>query len=311
MSEREQALPMLDRLYDQYRQACACCLPEGGLDEKSFRREIGQTLAGMEHVLLNNGSTCEGVLYYEVHQEGSRQICDTPVFGYYASSEKTLTMLFSMLVERVLRGGDTLFQVRLYAHDMQARTLFSMMQFGYMVEKGVCRIDWDASDASADDTIRTLTKAEIEMRWPEIWSLTAAIIRHLQQPPVCYPGREFTEEVYHDFYKDNDTYVHAAFAEDGRMIGIIETNQEADFLVGYALKSVNVGEAYVLPDYRGSGLAHKLLQYAGAYERARGADYLWVEHGTANPNARRFWGKYFKSYQYEMDRLIERQEGAD
>lgn len=31
---------------------------------------------------------------------------------------------------------------------------------------------------------------------------------------------------------------------------------------------------------------------------------MWVEHGTANPNARGFWKKYFKTYQYELVRTI-------
>lgn len=31
---------------------------------------------------------------------------------------------------------------------------------------------------------------------------------------------------------------------------------------------------------------------------------MWVEHGTANPNARGFWNKYFDTYRYELIREI-------
>lgn len=57
-------------------------------------------------------------------------------------------------------------------------------------------------------------------------------------------------------------------------------------------------------DYRGAGLARELLQYAQARAKHEGAEYMWVEHGTANPNARGFWNKYFSTYEYELVRTI-------
>lgn len=105
---------------------------------------------------------------------------------------------------------------------------------------------------------------------------------------------------------DADTELHVAFDRQNRMIGMVETNQEPDEMIGTQVKSVNIGEIYVLPEYRGSALAKELLKYAGEYERKRGADYLWVEHGTANPNARGFWNKYFETYAYELVRKIEK-----
>lgn len=125
---------------------------------------------------------------------------------------------------------------------------------------------------------------------------------HLQQAPVFYPCGEFTEEGYRDFFLDGETQLHGAFDASGRMVGMIETNAEANGMIGG--QSANVGEIYVIPEYRGTGLADALLAYAADFARKQGAEYLWVEHGTANPNARYFWGKYFESYEYEMDRTI-------
>lgn len=88
------------------------------------------------------------------------------------------------------------------------------------------------------------------------------------------------------------------------MVGIIQWNHEPDEFVCGSEKSVNVGEAYVIPQYRGTGLARKLLEFAENRARRNGAIYMWVEHGTANPNARGFWNKYFDTYRYELIREI-------
>ena len=87
---------------------------------------------------------------------------------------------------------------------------------------------------------------------------------------------------------------------------MIESNSESDVFAFQNTKSVNVGEIYVMPKYRGSSLSKELLQFVIEYEKQKDARYLWVGHGTANPNARGFWNKYFKTYQYELVRTIKK-----
>ncbi len=110
--------------------------------------------------------------------------------------EKTLSRLFEKLAEEQLKAGDTVFSVRLYAHDDSSIRLFSMLQFGMVSERGVRRI----GGAGAEDAdIHELSKDELARRWAEVWSLTSAIVAHLQKSPVFYPGTEFTEDVYRIF----------------------------------------------------------------------------------------------------------------
>lgn len=52
-------------------------------------------------------------------------------------------------------------------------------------------------------------------------------------------------------------------------------------------------------------LAQSMLKYVSDILSQEGIHRLWVEHGTANPNARGFWNKYFTSYSYTMVRDIE------
>ena len=102
------------------------------------------------------------------------------------------------------------------------------------------------------------------------------------------------------------TALYERLSKDDEIIGMIESNSESDVFAFHSTKSVNVGEVYVIPEYRGSSLSRDLLHFVIEYEKQKGAGYLWVGHGTANPNARGFWNKYFKTYQYELVRTIKK-----
>ena len=296
---------MIEKLYEKYLSECAHNAALEDIELVSFKEMLNNKLSNRECVRIDDGANGQGILYYSLKREGNIQICKVPVYGYWASSEKILSKLFCKLSDEVIKNGDAEFQINLYAHDSEALKLFSMMQFGYMSERGRLEIDNPHHCFSEGYTIKTLTKDEIEEHWNEVWEMTNAIVYHLKQAPVFYPGYEFTEQIYKDFFMDSGTSLHVAFSKRNKMIGMIESNCESD-LFDFHKHSVNAGEVYVIPEYRGSALSKDLLQFAADYEKQRGADYLWVVHGTANPNARGFWNKYFKTYQYELVRKIEK-----
>ena len=297
---------MMEKLYEKYMLERANNPVLEDITFEIFKEKISNKLSDRNSICIDEGVDEQGILYYSLWNKDGIQICNVPVYGYYASSEKTLSKLFCKLSDEVMTHGDTQFQINLYAHDEKALKLFSMMQFGYIYEQGRLEIadyPYQFNDAY---TIRTLAKDEIEKRWDEIWELTDKIINHLKQAPVFYPGYEFTEQVYKEFFMDSETKLHIAFSKDNRIIGMIESNGESDMFTFQNTKSVNVGEVYVIPEYRGSSLSRDLLHFVMDYEKQKGAGYLWVGHGTANPNARGFWNKYFKTYQYELVRKIEK-----
>ena len=156
-------------------------------------------------------------------------------------------------------------------------TAFHMMQFGNMSERCIKTLESGQISANPFE-IKALGKDEIEKNWHSIWKATESIINHLKGSPIFYPGSEFTESVYRDYFMSDS--------------------------LGNDELSVNVGEAFVYPQYRKTGLARQLLCFAQTRAMASGYKYMWVEHGTANPNARGFWNKYFETYQYELVRRI-------
>lgn len=200
-----------------------------------------------------------------------------------------------------MKEKTVIFSVNLYAHDVEIQRLFSYMEFGIQAETEI-RFLKKADNLNGVE-IKELSKGEMENRWKEIWGLLAQLIHHLEKSPVFYPGEEFTEEVYREFFEDEGTRVYIA-EEEGKIIGLFESNVDNIPLIFAEHEAANVGEAFVLPEYRGNGIAEALLYYVEQDLLRGNYHYAWVEHGTANPNARYFWNKYFTTYKYEMIRKI-------
>lgn len=234
----------------------------------------------MEHmqgvVYLQKGCF-KGYLLYQSWEEDNILHCNIPIWGYGAEGEdrtKIVSLLFQELAGELVNGKVVSFSVHIYAQDLEIQRLFSYMEFGIQAETGVRLLQ--KHDINKEYCIRKIEVSEIGKRWSEIWALLSKLIMHLKESPIFY----------------------------GRIIGVIETNPERNEFIFGKEESANVGEAFVLPEYRGTKLAESLLFYAENELLMKQCSYEWVEHGTANPNARGFWNKYFSTYEYEFVRCI-------
>lgn len=283
--KKEELIPYL---YEGYLKEMSHFTFLNPISETQFKACICEEMENMQCVYAKDENGYRGAIFYSCWEEDEMKYCNILVFGYFAETEDILADLFGQLADKIVKKGTYTFLTHLYAHDEMSIRLFSMMQFGMISEKGIRKIDEQPESERKDVCIKLLSKEEMIEKWSEVWTLTNAIVEHLKGSPIFYPGEEFTEEIYKEFYLDEDTHVYAAFSKEGKMIGIIESNMEADQIAFGEKKSINVGEAYVIPQYRRTGVSKALLSFAEHYEKTRGASYSWVEHGTANPNARRF-----------------------
>ena len=185
---------MIEKLYEKYLAECSNNSILEAVAFEIFKEKICDKLSDMNIIVIDNGVDEQGVLYYSLWSNDGIQTCHVPVYGYYASSEKTLSKLFCKLSDTVICSGDTKFQINLYAHDYEALALFSMMQFGYIYEQGRLEITDYPCQFNGTYTIKTLEKDEIEKRWDEIWTLTDAIIKHLKQAPILYPDKTIIQK---------------------------------------------------------------------------------------------------------------------
>lgn len=288
------------RLYAKYCRHMKDMLHGQLMQEDEFCAMAVPALADMKLVEISELQS-QGFIFYREWDDDHHHV-SVPVFCYAADDRKTAVKLFQKLADQVVKDKTCDFSVNLYSNDFECVQAFSMMQFGIMSE--VCINQLESAELSASPwAIKALTEQEINADWRRLWDATNRIIAHLKESPVFYPGREFTEDVYRDFYMDEATSLIAAYDKDD-LAGIIEWNKETNCLLSPSVPSVNVGEAYVYPEYRGTGLAQQLLQCAENAAFDAGSQWMWVQHGTANPNACGFWDKYFQVYQYELVRTI-------
>lgn len=270
-------------------------------DYEAFMKNKINAMNGL--VYQEDGRFIGYMLYYEWEEEDGVH-CRIPEWGLGAEGEnrdKVIGYLFQVLAEEKVKEKTIHFSVELYAHDTELQRLFSYMEFGTQAETGVCALEGMECLSEAD--VRILSKEELEKRWTEVWCLVEQLVNHLKKSPVFYFGEEFTEEVYKEFFMDEATKVYIA-EQAGKIIGLIQTNEDALEPLFSEEEAANVADVFVLPEYRGTSTAKELLFYAMQELKKNNYSYAWVEHGTANPNARYFWNKYFTTYKYEMVRKV-------
>lgn len=271
-------------------------------DYKAFMKD---KVSGMNGLVYLEDSKFNGyMLYYEWEEEDGVH-CRIPEWGLGAEGEnrdKVIGYLFQALAEEKVKEKTIHFSVELYAHDTEMQRLFSYMEFGTQAETGVCALE--NFECLAGTAVRIISKEELEKRWSEVWGLVEQLVNHLKKSPVFYFGEEFTEEVYKEFFMDEATSVYIA-EQNGEIVGLIQTNEDTLEPMFSENEAANTADVFVLPEYRGTDIAKELLFYAIQDLKKNHYSYAWVEHGTANPNARYFWNKYFTTYKYEMVRTVE------
>ena len=289
-------------LFEKYSLMMKDILGNDLMDRNAFSGFIRAELKGLNY--FESGEKGKiSFLYYGAWEKNGIHHYYVPPFGYYAEDEKAMVRLFQKWSEEAAEGTCE-FSINLYAKDDECIRAFHMMQFGNMSEKCIKELEDNYSALEGFD-IKVLYKTDIKSNWSEIWRATGSIIEHLKRAPVFYPADEFSEEIYNEYFMSEDLELIVAY-KDNKIVGIIEWNKDENEFMHKKDDSVNVGEAFVYPEYRGTGLSEKLLRFSEKRALAKGYKYMWVEHGTANPNARGFWNKYFKTYSYELVRTIMR-----
>ncbi len=80
---------MIEKLYEKYLIECSNNSILEAVVFESFKEKICDKLSDMNSIAIDNGANEQGVLYYSLWSNDGIQTCNVPVYGYYASSEKT------------------------------------------------------------------------------------------------------------------------------------------------------------------------------------------------------------------------------
>lgn len=263
-------------------------------------------------MIFNNNRELIGYLafsgMYDTHIENIKRSY-SPIYGYSIktgnSRDKTISLLFQHVSEKLVKNNVGFFEIKVYAHDADVITSYVLNQFGILCTDTIKNIETPICETfKGSYNYVELTKQDIIANKTVLLQLWSRLRNHLRKSPTYYPGVEFTDDVYWNYINDSSTRLFVA--RDGvEIIGILDASRDGNCFANIDDKTMNVGDLYILESYRGQNVAQELLQFANGIFINEGYKRLWVEHGTTNPNAIRFWDKYFSRFTYTLTRTID------
>lgn len=134
-----------------------------------------------------------------------------------------------------------------------------------------------------------------------ILDLRYGLVKHMSGSPVFYPTD--IDRFMRNFSKEQSR-IFAALKEEV-VIGYLSIQDEGETFISETDSMKNICGAFVKEEYRGQHVADDLLAHVCNVCKKEGIRYLGVDCETLNPNALRFWGKFFKNYTYSYHRRID------
>ncbi len=289
------------------------CESVHALYEEQHEQELYQKLKqpckkGSGVVCFDENQVCGYLLSDCDIESDENYYISIPVWGYgaeYKNRNKVISFLFQAFAKKVMAlRPAAYFNVKIYAHDLEIISYFTFCQFGIICTDAVrntSKIIFPKKEVQCKE----LSNTEILDRKSDILKLYRLLVEHLQQSPVFYLGKEFTDEMYMNYILSDTTRMFVACNKD-EIIGIIDAAVDKECFLLNHNRIYNVGDIYVEERFRGKLISQALLDFVNNTLKEDKAEKLWVEHGTANPNATGFWDKYFENYTYTMVREIKK-----
>ncbi|WZL73133.1 GNAT family N-acetyltransferase [Clostridiaceae bacterium 35-E11] len=167
-----------------------------------------------------------------------------------------------------------------------------------MIDMPICE------EPEGEYTYKELTKNEIEIKVDCLLELWRNLVQYLRMSPTYYPEDEFTDRAFLDHIHNKGTRLFVV-EQNQKIIGMIDVSKDSNSFITTEEDTMNVGELYIKQNYRGYNIVAGLLLHVNNTLKKEGVKRLWVEHGTTNPTAQRFWGKYFNQFTYTLTRKID------
>lgn len=222
-------------------------------------------------------------------------------FSYkYENRGRLASMLFAETAEKFVKQGAFSCALSRYAHDNETAKSFILNGFGIRCADFVREVsEFDLHNYSCNAVFKELSADEFR----NVKHLQRGLSKHLAGAPVFLPDDDF-DEWFESWVKRETMRIFVAEA-DGRVIGFISIDDNAEnFITEYSTMK-NICGAYFDETYRGKGVAQALLGFICDKLKTEGVTHLGVDCETLNPTALNFWGKYFAPYTYSFARRID------
>lgn len=237
------------------------------------------------------------------HHFGTAMGTFSPIHAHGAiknNRRRIYSQLYQQAAKKWVKAGILSHAVALYAHDAEAVESFFWNGFGLRCIDAVRNVAPIGCAEFPDFTFEELAIAEIA----QIVPLKNMLAEHMRNSPIFMPlfERDSLQIKEENIHRRARSFVAK---DNGKTIAFIEITASGENFACDAPKMVNICGAYLLPEYRGSGIYTKLLAVLLEKIRSEGYTRCGVDFESFNPTARGFWLKHFTAYTYGVVRRID------
>lgn len=212
---------------------------------------------------------------------------------------KTASLLFEKISEELIKDEICSIAICTYAHDEEIAKSFVMNGFGIRCSDAIrdLNVDMDMHKKFDNSSFSELERGQ----YKDIRLLKIELAKHLSKGPIFFPTNISRIE---DWLNNDERRIFVA-KENDEIIGYIEVGDEGENFITENKAMRSICGAYFKKEHRNKEVAANLLNYICEELKSEGIGYLGVDCETLNPNALRFWGKYFENYTYSFHRRID------
>lgn len=237
----------------------------------------------------------------------SKTAAYVPEWGHSAESE-TIGKIYAKLFTEAAGQWDAknfpIWAVTCLANNHFLERFLFHNGFGMIVQDAVRSTRMRKTAVEPGLQIRKCSRQDAEL----IAVLDLEHCDHYTRPPILMTPRQVeTPAKIQEFLSDNvNSYWIAEM--NGNAVGFLrfEGSSTGAAAMVRSDKTVAINGAFVLPQYRGYGAATATLQAALADYARQGFTTCSVDYETINPEAFRFWQKYFKPVCFSVVRYPEK-----
>lgn len=209
--------------------------------------------------------------------------------------------LYQAASDKWVNQGILSHAIALYAHSNEAVDSFFMNGFGLRCIDAIRDVSNIECEVFPQVKFYEMPAREISCIVP----LKNKLIEHLRGTPMFIPlfFNMDIEMVREENEERNSRYFVANV--DGEVIAFVEIMNSGENFACDDPVMGNICGAFMLPQYRNSGIFTKLLSFLMDVLVSEGYTRCGVDFESFNPTARGFWLKYFTAYTYSVTRRID------
>ena len=228
----------------------------------------------------------------------------SPLYGHGGKKEYRSVLyqeLYTRAAEIWVRSACFTHALTFFAHDKESIDLWFKQGFGLRCVDSISESKRIPANNSSDIIIRKVDVVDI----PTLANIHRQHNMYYENSPVFMPRRnEDPVQDLTDWLKKDNHHLWAAY-QDGKPLGYMRIQPEAETFVSEHRDVMNITGAYVLESKRKAGTGTMLLGAVQEWLLQNGYTLCGVDFESINITGSKFWNKHFVPYAYSMVRRID------